>query len=189
MSSFERRGLAMNIRVQESLSTYFRRRKHTVLLIAMVVAFAARLLLGDTGDAPIVFSLALLALMLVALYTVYVDELVGERDVLLARRRRQTIVGWVLATLATGMSENVFINVKSRLHTITADVEIPKNGANGVILAQAGRFGGWTLYVKDGKPTYTSNWLGLQRYPVAAKQALPAGKAIIRFRALGTCGV
>ena len=50
-----------------------------------------------------------------------------------------------------------------------------------VLLAQAGRFGGWSLYLKDGKPTYTYNWLGLQRYTVAAKQALPAGKATIRF--------
>ncbi len=79
------------------------------------------------------------------------------------------------------MSENVFINVKNRSHTITAEVEIPKNGANGVILAQAGRFGGWSLYLKDGKPTYTYNWLGLQRYIVAAKEALPTGKATIRF--------
>ena len=79
------------------------------------------------------------------------------------------------------MSENVFINVKNRSHTITAEVEIPKGGANGVILAQAGRFGGWSLYLKDGKPTYTYNLLGLQRYTVAAKQALPAGKATIRF--------
>ena len=41
--------------------------------------------------------------------------------------------------------------------------------ANGVILCQAGRFGGWSLYLKDGKPTYTYNWLGLQRYVVAAE--------------------
>ena len=81
----------------------------------------------------------------------------------------------------TGMSENAFINVKNRSHTITAEVEIPKNGANGVILAQGGRFGGWSLYLMNGKPTYTYNWLGLQRYTVAAKQALPAGKATIRF--------
>jgi len=64
---------------------------------------------------------------------------------------------------------------------ITAEVDVPKKGVNGVILAQAGRFGGWSLYVKDGKPTYTYNWLGLQRYTVASKQALPAGKATIRF--------
>ena len=81
----------------------------------------------------------------------------------------------------TGMSENVFINVKNRSHTITADVEVPKGGANGVILAQAGRFGGWSLYIKDGKPTYTYNFVGLNRYTVAAKQALPPGKSTIRF--------
>jgi len=81
----------------------------------------------------------------------------------------------------TGMSENVFINVKNRSHTITADVEIPKGGVNGVILAQAGRFGGWSLYVKDGKPTYTYNWLGLKQYTMTAKQALPEGKSTIRF--------
>lgn len=81
----------------------------------------------------------------------------------------------------TGMSENVFINLKNRSHSITAEVQIPKTGANGVILAQAGRFGGWSLYVKDGKPTYTYNWLGLQRYTVAAKQALPPGKVTLRF--------
>ena len=80
-----------------------------------------------------------------------------------------------------GMSENVFINLKNKSHTITADVEIPQGGANGVILAQAGRFGGWSLYMKDGKPTYTYNFLGLQRFNVAAAQPLPAGKATIRF--------
>jgi arylsulfatase len=81
----------------------------------------------------------------------------------------------------TGMSENVFINLKNRSHTITADVEIPKSGANGVILAQAGRFGGWSLYLKDGKPTYTYNFLGLQQFTIAAKQSLPGGKATVRL--------
>jgi arylsulfatase A-like enzyme len=81
----------------------------------------------------------------------------------------------------TGMSENVFINVKNRSHTITADVEIPTGGANGVILAQAGRFGGWSLYMKDGKPVYTYNFVGLQRYSIAGPSPLPAGKATIRF--------
>ncbi len=81
----------------------------------------------------------------------------------------------------TGLSENVFINIKNRSHSITADVEIPEKGADGVILCQAGRFGGWSLYIKDGKPTYTYNWLGLQRYTVAGTQTMPAGKATVRF--------
>jgi len=80
-----------------------------------------------------------------------------------------------------GMSENVFINLKNRSHTITAELEIPKKGANGAILAQGGRFGGWSLYIKNGKPTYTYNWLGLHRYTIAAKQPLPAGKSTVRY--------
>ena len=81
----------------------------------------------------------------------------------------------------TGMSENVFINVKNRSHSITADLDVPQGGANGVILAQAGRFGGWSLYVQDGKLTYTYNWLGLQRYTLTATEPLPTGKSTVRF--------
>jgi arylsulfatase A-like enzyme len=105
----------------------------------------------------------------------FIAALVGRPDLMAGRTSLTVHEGM------TGMSENVFINLKNQSHTITADVEIPKNGANGVILAQAGRFGGWSLYLKDGKPTYTYNFLGLQRYTVAAKQALPAGKGTIRF--------
>jgi arylsulfatase len=80
-----------------------------------------------------------------------------------------------------GMSENVFINIKNRSLSITADAEIPAAGANGVILAQAGRFGGWSLYLKEGKPTYCYNFLGLQEFKVSAPQAPAAGKATIRM--------
>jgi arylsulfatase A-like enzyme len=80
-----------------------------------------------------------------------------------------------------GMSENTFMNIKNRSHTITAEVETKGANTNGVLLAQAGRFGGWSLYVKDGKPTYTYNWLGLKEFTVASTQALPAGKATVRF--------
>jgi arylsulfatase len=80
-----------------------------------------------------------------------------------------------------GMSENVFINVKNRSLTITADVESPAGGANGVIIAQGGRFGGWSLYMKGGKPVYVYNFLGLQRFTVASPQAVPAGKSTIRL--------
>jgi arylsulfatase len=81
----------------------------------------------------------------------------------------------------TGISENAFINAKNRSHSITADVTIPAKGASGVILAQAGRFGGWSLYFKDGRPTYTYNFLGLERFTVGATEPVAAGKATIRF--------
>jgi len=104
----------------------------------------------------------------------FVAALVGRPDLMAGRTSLTVFEGM------KGMSENVFINLKNKSHTITAEVQVP-NKASGAILAQAGRFGGWSLYLKDGKPTYTYNWLGLQRYTVAANQALPAGKATIRF--------
>ena len=86
-----------------------------------------------------------------------------------------------LASGMVGMSENAFINVKNRSLSITADVDVPSGGASGVILAQGGRFGGWSLYLKDGRPTYTYNFLGLQHYTVGAPDALAAGKATVRM--------
>jgi len=79
------------------------------------------------------------------------------------------------------MSENVFINTKNRSHTITAETTIPKGGANGVLISQAGRFGGWSLYVKEGKPMYAYNYLGLSASKVASAKALPEGKVTIRY--------
>ncbi len=78
-----------------------------------------------------------------------------------------------------GMSENVFINIKNRSHTITAEVEIPAAGANGAVLVQGGRFGGWALYFKDGKPSYTYNFLGMQQFTVSAPQVPSAGTATV----------
>jgi arylsulfatase len=78
-----------------------------------------------------------------------------------------------------GMLENSFMNVKNRSSKITAELDIPADGANGAILSQGGRFGGWSLFMKDGKPTYTYNFLGLARYTVAAPEALPSGPATV----------
>jgi arylsulfatase len=78
-----------------------------------------------------------------------------------------------------GMLENTFMNVKNRSKTITAELEIPEEGANGVILTQGGRFGGWCFYMKDGKPVYTYNFLGLERFTVASPSAVPAGAATV----------
>ena len=78
-----------------------------------------------------------------------------------------------------GMLENTFINVKNMSKVITANVTIPEDGANGVILAQGGRFGGWSLYVKDGKPSYTYNFLGQTQYTVNSKEKLAPGETTI----------
>jgi hypothetical protein len=86
-----------------------------------------------------------------------------------------------LAEGMTGMPEGAFLNIKNRAKTIDAEVEIPAGGGNGTLIAQGGRFGGWSLYMKDGVPAYDYNFLGLERTTVAAAKPLQPGKARIRF--------
>ena len=81
----------------------------------------------------------------------------------------------------TGMLENAFINVKSVPHTITAEIDVNDANAGGVILAQAGYFGGWTLYMKAGKVHHEYNWFALERTNVAAPSALAPGKHTIVY--------
>jgi arylsulfatase len=113
-----------------------------------------------------------------------VDDRVFERLNAALVGRPDLMAGRTSITLAegmTGMTENVFLNIKNKSKTITAEVEVPETGANGAILVQGGRFGGWALYVKDGVPAYDYNFLGLQRFTVAATQPLAPGKSTIRF--------
>lgn len=104
-----------------------------------------------------------------------IPELVGRPDLMQGRTSLTVYEGM------TGMSENVFLNLKNKSHTISAEIDVPKGAANGVVIAQAGRFGGWSLYVKSGKPSYTYNFLGLQRYTITASKPLPVGKSTLRF--------
>jgi arylsulfatase len=67
-------------------------------------------------------------------------------------------------------------NLKNRSYRITAEVEIPKAGAEGLLMTQGGRFGGLGLYVLDSKPVFHYNTAGVARYTVAAKRKLKPGK-------------
>ncbi|MGR8979260.1 MAG: arylsulfatase [Gammaproteobacteria bacterium] len=113
-----------------------------------------------------------------------IDDRLLERLTASAVGRPDIMAGRTSLTLGegmTGMMENVFLDVKNRSLSITAELDIPKGGANGVIIAQGGRFGGWCLYLKNGKPAYTYNFLGLDRYTVSASKALSPGKNTLVF--------
>jgi len=81
----------------------------------------------------------------------------------------------------TGMMENAFINVKGVHHTITAEIEVKDASASGVIIAQAGYFGGWTLYMKLGRVHHEYNWFAIERTNIAAPAPLAAGKHTIVY--------
>lgn len=112
------------------------------------------------------------------------DDRMFERAIAEAVGRPDLMAGRNSLTLAegmTGMSENVFINIKNKSKTLTADIEVPANGGNGTLIAQGGRFGGWSLYVKDGVPAYDYNFLGMQRTSIKGGDKLALGKHTVRF--------
>jgi len=103
-------------------------------------------------------------------------EIAGRPD-LMGKRTSIT-----LAEGMTGISENTFLNIKNKSKTITAEVEIPAGiVANGTLIVQGGRFGGWSLYVKDGVAGYHYNFLGLEQTSIVSSEKLAAGKSTIRF--------
>ena len=79
-----------------------------------------------------------------------------------------------------GMGVDIFIDLRNTSYTITADVEVKANG-NGVIVCQGGRFGGLSFYMKNGKPAFSYNYLGLQTTNIMASQALAPGKYTIVY--------
>jgi arylsulfatase len=116
-------------------------------------------------------------------FNVYpIDDRVIERTNPAIAGRPDVMAGRTSLTLYEGMDgmlENTFMNVKNKSKTITAELELPEEGASGAILVQGGRFGGWAFYMRDGKPVYTYNYLGLSRDTIAADNPIAKGKATV----------
>jgi arylsulfatase A-like enzyme len=96
---------------------------------------------------------------------------------------RPTLVTGNTQLLFGGMSrlsENSVLNLKNKSCAITAQIEVPDGGARGVIIAQGGEFGGWSLYLVEGKPTYCYNVFGLNRVKVVGADAVPPGDHQVR---------
>jgi len=79
------------------------------------------------------------------------------------------------------VSEFAAINVKTRSYTISADVELSNASTNGVIISQAGRFGGWTLYMKAGKLHHEYNWFGQKRTNISSAKPIAAGRHSLKY--------
>ena len=79
------------------------------------------------------------------------------------------------------LSENSVVSIKNKSFSVTAEIDVPDGGVNGVIIAQGGRFGGWTVYFQDGKAKFVYNVLGIHSYATAAETAIPAGTHQVRM--------
>jgi arylsulfatase len=80
-----------------------------------------------------------------------------------------------------GIPSNAIPSLLNRPHSITADVEIPKSGAQGVLLSQGGSDGGYSFYVQDGKLCYAYNYVGRNIYYVVSTEVVPTGRHELRF--------
>ncbi|MBC1237612.1 arylsulfatase [Nostoc sp. 2RC] len=80
-----------------------------------------------------------------------------------------------------GIPEGSAPNLKNRSFSITANVEIPETGAEGILLTQGGRFAGWSFFLEDSKPTYVYNYANAVRYIIQSPEKLPPGKSTIQF--------
>jgi arylsulfatase len=78
------------------------------------------------------------------------------------------------------LSENSVVSIKNKSFSVTADVDVPAGGADGVIIAQGGRFGGWAFYAKDGRAKFVYNVLGIQEFATEATEPIPAGHHQVR---------
>jgi arylsulfatase len=79
------------------------------------------------------------------------------------------------------LSENSVVVIKNKSHAVTAQIVVPDSGAQGVIIAQGGAFGGWSLYATNGRPAYCYNLFGLQQFKVTGDKPIPAGEHQLRM--------
>ena len=79
------------------------------------------------------------------------------------------------------LSESSVLNIKNKSFSVTAELDVPDGGAEGPIVAQGGRFGGWGLYAKDGRAVFVYNVLGLQLFAVEAEKPIATGTRQVRM--------
>jgi arylsulfatase len=79
------------------------------------------------------------------------------------------------------LSENSVVDIKNKSFAVTSEVDVPADGVEGVIIAQGGRFGGWSLYAKDGRAKFHYNVLGIKSYDIEATEPVPAGTTQVRM--------
>jgi arylsulfatase A-like enzyme len=83
--------------------------------------------------------------------------------------------------MLTGLPEGSAPNILSKSYTITAEVDVPEGGAEGMLNTNGGRFGGYGLYLLKGKPVFLYNLLAVERFRWEGKEALAPGKHTVTF--------
>lgn len=113
-----------------------------------------------------------------------IDDRRSERFNAVIAGRPDLLGGRTTMTVFDGMqgiAENAFINVKGVRHSVTAEIDVADAATDGVIIAQAGSFGGWALYMKEGRVVHDYNFFGLTHTKVAAETPLQPGRHTVVY--------
>jgi len=97
---------------------------------------------------------------------------------------RPTLIRGSSQLLYAGMgrlSESSVVSIKNKSFSVTAEIDVPEGGAEGVIIAQGGRFGGWSVFVSGGRAKFVYNVLGIQSFATEAESQIPAGRHQVRM--------
>jgi len=93
--------------------------------------------------------------------------------------RPRTIVTYLPGMSAVPRAN--MLNFRNRSYSITAEVEIPRGGAEGVLLAMGGRFAGFSFFVQNNRLNYVYNWFGLERFSVSSAEPVLSGTLTLRM--------
>ncbi|MFM8252006.1 MAG: arylsulfatase [Planctomycetota bacterium] len=102
-------------------------------------------------------------------------RIAGRPDLMNGRQQLTVYPGMIY------LAENTFTNVKNSSFDLTAEVEVKTERDGGVLLAQGGRFGGWSLWVDKGRPAYSYNFLGLELKRIVGSQVMKPGKHVVKL--------
>lgn len=104
------------------------------------------------------------------------ERLAVERPQIAGERDRYTYYRGTQA-----VPESVAARILNRSHAIVADAEIPRGGAEGVLLAHGGNTGGYVFYVKDDRLHYVHNYVGTEWFHVESTDEVKPGRHRLRF--------
>jgi arylsulfatase len=78
------------------------------------------------------------------------------------------------------LTENSVVAMKNKSYAVTAEIDVPPGGANGTVVSMGGAFGGWSLYLVDGRPAHCYNLFGLRRFKIVGPDSVPPGEHQVR---------
>jgi hypothetical protein len=111
--------------------------------------------------------------------TTPVEAHVGKENYHLTEDLADRCIKWIRNQQASAPDKPFMVYNTS--FELTAELEIPEGGAEGVIICQGGNMAGWSLYPADGRPLYHYNWMGHEQYVVAGVEPVRIGKASINL--------